>query len=247
MKTPLLFQSAALSAVLIAGGLIFTVTPANAAAISINCTTTASMVQVPEGDTVEITGCTFVDWSSSPSTVTNIVVSAGGLDIPKNRTESFSGTLTVSGIRNTQNATLTLRVSSPTGTPYQVSLAGTPAANANIAPSKAAVIVPEVVSLTLDLAASGASCTDGSAVSGVVGGWMTLPAADACTSTTRPSAKLLGWSTNAGFPVALAQSQVNKGWGAIDDTFNGVRMIFIPAGQATFVSGSNSLHPIWAS
>ena len=107
--------------------------------------------------------------------------------------------------------------------------------------------VPLTVSLSLDLAASGASCKEGSAATGVMGAWLFLPAADDCSSTTNPNAKLLGWSTSANFPVGRAQSQVDNRWGAIDEVFDGVRMIFIPAGQATFVSGPNSLHPIWAS
>jgi len=113
--------------------------------------------------------------------------------------------------------------------------------------SVAAASAPVEVSLSLDLAASGATCAEGSAATGVSGAWLTLPGADDCSSTTDPDAKLLGWSTSANFPVGLAQSQVDQGWGVIDDTFDGVRMIFIPAGQATFVSGPNSLHPIWAS
>ncbi len=58
---------------------------------------------------------------------------------------------------------------------------------------------------------------------------------------------LLGWSTSASFPVAGAQAQVDKAWGVIDETIDGVRMIFIPAGMATFVSGSNTLYPVWSS
>lgn len=114
-------------------------------------------------------------------------------------------------------------------------------------PTNAAVSQPAEVSLSLDLAASGASCKEGSAATGVMGAWLFLPAADDCSSTTDPSAKLLGWSTSANFPVDRAQSQVDNRWGAIDEIFDGVRMIFIPAGQATFVSGPNSLFPIWAS
>lgn len=106
---------------------------------------------------------------------------------------------------------------------------------------------PVEVSLSLDLAASGASCKEGSAATGVMGAWMYLPAAGDCSSKTNPGAKLLGWSTSPDFPVGRAQSQVDNRWGAIDEVFGGVRMIFIPAGQATFVSGPNSLHPIWAS
>ena len=115
------------------------------------------------------------------------------------------------------------------------------------ASSDAAASTPVEVSLSLDLAASGASCKEGSAATGVMGAWMYLPAADDCSSTTNPGAKLLGWSTSANFPVERAQSQVDNRWGAIDEVFDGVRMIFIPAGEATFVSGPNSLHPIWAS
>ena len=115
------------------------------------------------------------------------------------------------------------------------------------ASSDAATSAPVEASLSLDLAASGASCKSGSAAKGFVGTWLTLPSAGDCTSTTKPDAKLLGWSTHANFPVERAQSQVNKGWGAIDEVINGVRMIFIPAGQATFISGPNSLHPIWAN
>lgn len=113
--------------------------------------------------------------------------------------------------------------------------------------SAAAASAPVEVSLSLDLAASGASCKEGSAATGVMGSWLFLPAADDCSSTTDPNAKLLGWSTSVNFPVQRAQSQVDNRWGAIDEIFDGVRMIFIPAGHATFVSGPNSLYPIWAS
>ena len=113
--------------------------------------------------------------------------------------------------------------------------------------SGSATGTPVEVSLSLDLAASGASCAEGPAASGLIGTWLTLPTAGDCSSTTNPKAKLLGWSTNANFPVELAQSQVNRGWGAIDEVFGEVRMIFIPAGQATYVSGPGSLFPIWAN
>lgn len=115
------------------------------------------------------------------------------------------------------------------------------------APTDAAASAPAEVSLSLDLAASGASCKEGSAATGVMGAWLFLPTADDCSSTTNPDAKLLGWSTSANFPVERAQSQVDNRWGAIDEVFDGIRMIFIPAGQATFISGSNSLYPIWAN
>jgi hypothetical protein len=115
--------------------------------------------------------------------------------------------------------------------------------------SGAAASAPVEVSLSLDLATSDASCTEGSAVTGFAGAWMTLPGADDCTSQTTPDANLLGWATTADFPVAIAQRQIDNGWGAYELFNEEGRMtaVFIPAGQATFVSGPNSLHPIWAS
>lgn len=115
--------------------------------------------------------------------------------------------------------------------------------------SDAAPSTPVEASLSLDLAASGASCTSGSAATGVVGTWLSLPGADDCTSTTTPNAKLLGWATKADFPVEIAQRQIDNGWGAYE-LFNDegqMTAVFIPAGGATFVSASTSLHPIWAS
>ncbi|HEY7821877.1 MAG TPA: hypothetical protein VIG24_03530 [Acidimicrobiia bacterium] len=115
--------------------------------------------------------------------------------------------------------------------------------------SGAAASTPVEVSLSLDLASSGATCIEGSAATGVAGAWMTLPGADSCTSQTKPDANLLGWATTADFPVDVAQRQIDNGWGAYEMFNEEGRMtaVFIPAGQATFVSASNSLHPIWAS
>lgn len=111
-------------------------------------------------------------------------------------------------------------------------------------------IAPAAVTstLTLDFAASNATCT-GTTPSGIQGSWLTLPSADQCTQSgpaVKPSTKLLGWSTSANFPRARAQSQIDKGWGVVDEEINGIRMIFIPAGGATFISGDNSLHSIWS-
>jgi hypothetical protein len=107
---------------------------------------------------------------------------------------------------------------------------------------------PVTETLSLSVAASGATCTGGNPT-GYSGSWLTLPSADQCSQsgpTAKPGAKLLGWSTSANFPIARAQAQIDKKWGAIDEVIDGVRMIFIPAGQAVFVSGSNNLFPVWS-
>jgi len=40
---------------------------------------------------------------------------------------------------------------------------------------------------------------------------------------------------------------VDLKYGPIDGDFYGMRMIFIPAGDWTHVSSSNTLYPIWSS
>ena len=116
-------------------------------------------------------------------------------------------------------------------------------------PSSPTVAPARLETLTLAVSSSGATCTGGNPV-GYSGSWLTLPAADQCTQsgpTAKPGAKLLGWATSASFPIARAQSQVDKKWGVIDESIDSVRTIFIPAGMATFVSGSNNLFPIWSA
>lgn len=106
-----------------------------------------------------------------------------------------------------------------------------------------------VETLSLAVAASGATCTGGNPT-GYAGSWLTLPSADQCTQsgpTAKPGAMLLGWATSSSFPIARAQAQIDKKWGVIDEVIDGRRMIFIPAGMATFVSGSNNLFPIWSA
>lgn len=111
---------------------------------------------------------------------------------------------------------------------------------------KAASITPESEQVppqplsTLQLQSDGMCVTSsGSTINGY---WLQLPTAAECT---RLGHTLLGWSTSSAFPIADAKEQVDRGWGAIDETFNGMRMIFIPAGAYTLLSGDNTLHPVW--
>ncbi len=104
---------------------------------------------------------------------------------------------------------------------------------------------PPVYSLSIS---SGVTCTT-SALSAVSGVWVQLPKASDCTIPgTRPGATLLGWSTMPDFPVAIAQRQVDRGWGAYellaaDGSMTGV---FFPAGGYALVSGSTTLTPVWS-
>jgi len=94
----------------------------------------------------------------------------------------------------------------------------------------------------------GSSCSQ-SSESGFAGSWIDLPVADDCTApATKPEATLLGWATDANFPVEIAQRQINNGWGAYE-MFNDegrLTAVFIPAGGATFLSGDGNLFAIWS-
>jgi len=107
---------------------------------------------------------------------------------------------------------------------------------------------PRTETLSINTEASGATCAN-SGVSGDFGTWITLPAANDCTPPpSKPGATLLGWATSPDFPVEIAQRQVSNGWGAYE-TFNAdgqLTGVFIPAGGATFLSGSGNLFPIWS-
>lgn len=117
-------------------------------------------------------------------------------------------------------------------------------------PRPASATAPQPVAAQLSLGAtanSGFTCKDGSSVSGYVGQWLALPTD--CSLPVRSNAKLLGWSTSADFPVAIAQRQVDKGWGTYELTNDAGQLtaVFIPAGHAALVSGGNTLHPIWSA
>lgn len=79
-------------------------------------------------------------------------------------------------------------------------------------------------------------------VSGVGGTWVRLTASGCAPPVGRAQATLLGWATNPSFPVARATDGV-----AVDEQIAGVRMIFIPVDGYTFLSGDNTLYPIWSN
>lgn len=99
--------------------------------------------------------------------------------------------------------------------------------------------VAPVVTFTLSSSAADRG-TCWPAVSGRGGSWVQLTA-DGCTAPRgHDGTVLLGWATNPSFPAARALNGV-----AVDEEFGGVRMIFIPVDGFTFLSGDNTLYPIW--
>jgi hypothetical protein len=106
---------------------------------------------------------------------------------------------------------------------------------------------PQTFSLQM-VSENDAVCSKSSEI-GNAGTWITLPNANDCTPpATKQSAKLLGWATTPNFPVAIAQRQVDNGWGTYE-TFNSdgqLTGVFIPAGGATFLSATGNLYSIWS-
>ena len=218
------------SSVAVGGTITITVTCYNgSSAVDTTFTGSISATANNMGGSVTVTAPTTVNATAGVATFTVTGSTAGFATILFSASKTSGGNVTVTSI-------------------LTVTGGGGGSGGSGSASSAAAASAPVEVSLSLDLAASGASCTEGSAASGSVGTWLTLPGADDCTSTTTPNAKLLGWATSADFPVAIAQRQINNGWGTYElfDSEGRMTAVFIPAGQATFVSGPNSLHPVWA-
>lgn len=77
-----------------------------------------------------------------------------------------------------------------------------------------------------------------------LGGWLTLPVIE---EMSRSGKRFLGWATSPDFPVAIAQRQVDNGWGAYE-TFNAdghLTGVFIPARHATQISGNSDFYAVW--
>jgi YVTN family beta-propeller protein len=94
----------------------------------------------------------------------------------------------------------------------------------------------------------GSRCTR-SSIQASFGTWVALPSASQCTpSGSGPGTTLLGWSTSPNFPVAIAQRQVDNGWGAYEifNSEGAMTSVFIPAGGYAYISSPAQLTPIWS-
>lgn len=237
------FLTLSLAAVIpIAAGLV-TTAPAQAAPspVTISCVS-GQITALPSTVTASAT---------EVIAVTNSAVGANPLNVSLN---GATGSATIATAA-TQNYTVvnaaggTLTISAGNGSCIGSSTVVTFAPGGGGGGGTPPAATPVTETLSLSVAASGATCTGGNP-SGTSGSWLTLPGADQCSQsgpTAKPGAKLLGWSTSSNFPIARAQAQIDKKWGVIDEEIDGIRMIFIPGGMATFVSGSNNLFPIWSA
>ena len=84
-------------------------------------------------------------------------------------------------------------------------------------------------------------------VSGAVGSWVSLPT-PTNPPAMNPNSTFLGWATYEEFPVAIAQRQIDKGWGAYevfrDD--GSMRGVFIPVEGSACIAAPGVMYPIWS-
>ena len=84
-------------------------------------------------------------------------------------------------------------------------------------------------------------------VSGTGGSWVSLPTPTNPPAMS-PNSTFLGWATYEEFPVAIAQRQIDNGWGAYevfrDD--GSMRGVFIPIAGSACITASGIMYPIWS-
>lgn len=238
-------------------GWIVIATPAHAADQTINCGSGVSYPSYAASGTsytLQVgSSCTHLEWTQTSGTTTVVV---GSTNVSSGTSVSVSTgdvvTITNSGGVSAANVGIgdgTVPFSN--GAYVDVSFAGGGGGGGGGSSSSSpANSAPVVETLNVEVSGSNTTCTGGNP-SGAYGTWLSLPSADQCSQTgptANSSAKLLGWATDPNFSVEIAQRQIDKGWGAYE-TFNEegqLTGVFIPAGGATFVSGSNNLYPIWS-
>ena len=107
--------------------------------------------------------------------------------------------------------------------------------------------VPQVVSVDLDLEA--AELPASWSQSATLGSWSQLPAsADVVGVGENAGRTFLGVATREDFPVAIAQRQVDNGWGVYEiyDADGRLASVFIPAGKSLHLTAVPRLHAIWS-
>lgn len=219
-----------LSAASLALGAVTFATPAASATHSVTITcggngsiqrSPLSALNVSSGNTVDVVNQSGGGLTASPTGATGVA------SLPMGTTQVFTvtaapGSIALTSTSGTCSGTatnITLQAAGPNG--------DSDSSSSNSGPAP----VQETLSLAVE--ASGATCTGGSPT-GYSGSWLALPSADKCSQsgpTAKAGAKLLGWATTPNFPISIAQSQLDKGWGVYDGPINGERMIFIPAGD----------------
>lgn len=190
----------------------------------------------------------YVGSTAAPTSGTSVTISGGIFAVvssdPQYRIDGYSGGGALPD--GTYQVFYRYNPSTPFDGTFTVNVSGSSPSPSPSTDSTSTV--PATVEFTLE-PTGGTVCSTTSETS-TTGSWLSLPSANECTPpAATPDARLLGWATTPDFPVAIAQRQVDNGWGAYE-IFNDegqITAVFIPAGGATQVSSAATLYPIWKS
>ena len=83
-----------------------------------------------------------------------------------------------------------------------------------------------------------------------IGSWLSLPATSEVSGTGENAGKeFLGVATSEDFPVEIAQTQIDNGWGAYEiySDDGSLLSVFIPAGYSVHVTASPRVFAIWST
>jgi hypothetical protein len=230
----ILASTLAVSALVAAPASAAALTPVSVTCDGSNLVLSSNNIGARLFDTIAVTNSTGGDLSQSG--LNNLTATIPGL-----MTNGQTGTYTVRGLPGSTTFTGTGPCNASSVTLSLVSGGGG-------GPSTASARAPQTFVLSF-VSSSGATCAI-SSESGTGGTWITLPSAGDCTPPAgKENAKLLGWATTPSFPVAVAQTQVNNGWGTFEGYNSDGQLVsvFIPAGRAAYLSGNNTLYAIWSS
>jgi hypothetical protein len=224
--------------------------PASAATVSVDCGSTGTTSVSDATLTVNFTNCADFNWfyTTASSATLSVAFNPGSVTVGPRGGDAPPESLTSGSLAGTTSFTVTL---TGTARSAQFILRGAGTQTINFAGNvdgggSSQSSTPQVFELSLS-PGDGTTCVTASQT-GVGGTWVTLPGASDCTPpASKAGASLLGWATTPNFPVAIAQRQINNGWGTYESYNEAEQLVavFIPAGRATYVSGSNNLYAIW--
>ena len=253
-------KTAFIGASLILVGSIGFATPSQAATYSVNyaacdsASLNGQVINVPVGDSLEITftSCSGGQISlaaSSPAVFNaSVTVNSNRFTVvsPSGQPDKISGSGFGAGPPPLSNGTYVVYFVGPGGGGSTQNAAGSFTVIVGGSSSSTEVAPAPTFEIALT-PTDGTTCVN-SKESAMGGTWLTLPGANDCTPpATKAGATLLGWSTTPDFPLDIARRQVANGWGTYE-IFNDagrITAVFIPAGRATFLSGTNTLYAIW--
>ena len=253
-------SAAAVAAILSGVTAVGTAVPASAASTTTNfancqAALDGQSISVPSGNDLRITftTCSIPTYdlkvgTSQPATGTSITVGAATVDLgPGYVIDVWDG---ISGGAPDGSYQVFYRTTTPST--YQGSftvVVGGSSPSPSPSPSGTSSSSPAPQAVTIDLGLEGSELPASWSSTATLGTWKQIPDSASVTGVGEDAGKtFLGVATTPDFPVAIAQRQIDNGWGTYE-IFNedgSLQSVFIPAGSSLFLSASTRLYPIWS-